>query len=482
MSEAAATGRLRTGSLTGALTVAAYAVLGSILLWTRLAGLDRSFWLDELWTVDDYVRGGPRDILAGPYLPNNHELFSMLGWVTSSIVGESEIALRLWSVLPFLVAVALVTAWLHVRLGALSGVLYLFLATGSPLLLDITRQARGYGLAFLAMSVVVVAALEADRTGRTRWIALVFVGGVVGTLTLVNFGIAFVATAAVLLSDRALRRRVAVGLIASLLVAIAWYAPHLGDLTESSRQVYGVRIGLLGVVTAPIDQILVPALLWYDGVVVFAGLLWLPIIAVALVFIGSSPLLGWNRTSAILSAGVVVTVVAIWIARVYAVPRFLSFLLVPLFMLVASGAASILARLASRPPLVRTLLALSTVVVLVFVFTPAALEVARLPREANKDAAQVIRAEAPPSARVYPYMVHPRTLAYYLDTPLERRPTQDDVPQLCSNVEPFVLVEQPWVLPPLRVPCLARPGVQHYRFEQYARGDEINVWLVPPQR
>ena len=66
----------------------------------------------------------------------------------------------------------------------LSGVLFLFLATVSPLLLDITRQARGYGLAFFAMSVLVVAALEAGRTGRTWAIVAVCAAGVVGTWTL----------------------------------------------------------------------------------------------------------------------------------------------------------------------------------------------------------------------------------------------------------------------------------------------------------
>ncbi len=87
------------------------------------------------------------------------------------LVGESEIAYRLLSAVPFVAGVVLVTAWLHRRLGAGSGLLYLFLATVSPLLLDITRQARGYGLAYLAMSIVVVAALEADRTRRTLPVA-----------------------------------------------------------------------------------------------------------------------------------------------------------------------------------------------------------------------------------------------------------------------------------------------------------------------
>ena len=119
---------------------AAYAVLGTVLCWSRLVGLTHGYWCDEILTVSDYVDAGPRAILAGPYIPNNHELFSMLGWVTTSLGADSEAALRLWSVLPFLLGVALVTTWLHRRVGALSGMLFLFLATASPLLLDISRR------------------------------------------------------------------------------------------------------------------------------------------------------------------------------------------------------------------------------------------------------------------------------------------------------------------------------------------------------
>jgi hypothetical protein len=151
--------------------VTSYGLLGSTLLISRLAGLDKSYWFDEVITVRYFVRAGPREILTGPYIPNNHELFSLLAWATRWTVGESEIGLRLWSVLPFLAGVALVTVWLHTRLTPLSGVLFLFLATVSPLLLDLSRQARGYGLAFFAMSVLIVGALEADRDGRTLAIA-----------------------------------------------------------------------------------------------------------------------------------------------------------------------------------------------------------------------------------------------------------------------------------------------------------------------
>ena len=53
--------------------------------------------------------------------------------------------------------------WLHIRMTPIAGVLFLYLATVTPLLLDITRQAHRCGLAFLAMSILIVAALEADH-------------------------------------------------------------------------------------------------------------------------------------------------------------------------------------------------------------------------------------------------------------------------------------------------------------------------------
>ncbi len=222
------------------ITAASYAILGSALLATRLIGLDQSFWHDEVVAVEEFIRAGPREILAGPDL--SHELFSLLAWATSGVVGESEIAFRLWSVVPFIAGVALVTAWLHKRVTPLAGVLFLFFATVSPLLLDITRQARGYGLAFLAMSIVVVAALEAGRSGQSWTIVAFCAGGILGTWTLPQFGIAYVATGAVLLADRELRRRTALGLGASLLaigrVVLALTSARSGTRRES-RTVFG---------------------------------------------------------------------------------------------------------------------------------------------------------------------------------------------------------------------------------------------------
>lgn len=478
ISEQAESIPLREGRRVGAvLTAVSYGILGSILLLTRLAGLDRSYWHDEIVTVRDFVRAGPSEILTGNRL--NHELFSLVAWAASPAFGDSEIALRLWSVIPFILGVVVVTAWLHVRIGALHGVLYLFLATGSPLLLDVTRQARGYGLAFLAMSVLIVTALEAERSGQTWAIIGFCAAGLVGTTNLPNFAVAFIATSAVLVMNRRLRSRVIVGLTASFLTIGALYSLHFQVLTESSRQEYGATIGTTRVVTAPFDQILLPALLRFDGTPPVASLLWIPLVGLVLVPIVASPCLRSQRTVLILSSGVVTTVLALWITRTQAVPRFFCYLLVPLLMLLASGMASILVRVTTRPPIVRTAATLTLILLFVGVFASAADRVVRLPREAHKDAAAAIRVGAASSVPVFAYMLQPGDLAFYLEKPVKKVRSPAAVSKLCSLPRESVLVIHPWRLPPLDAQCLARPGTRHYRFEQYARGGEMNVWFIP---
>ena len=481
MSELGPPGRLSRGRAAAALIAASYALLGSLLCWSRFVGLNHGYSSDELMTVRDYVTTGPHEILVGHYIPNNHELFSLLGWATTLIVGESEVALRLWSVIPFVAGVIIVTAWLHVRLGALSGLLFLFLATASPLLLDITRQARGYGLAFLAMGVLVVAALEAVRSPRSWMIVAFCVAGVVGTWTLPHFGIAFAATGLVLLTKRELRQATAIGLAASLPAIVVWYAPHLDDLVSSSRQDYGARIDGAWIVTAPIDQILMPGLRWIDEVLVDPSLGLLGFVAALGLLIGSSPLLRARDSALILCAGVVATVLTLGIMRTNVAPRFFSFLLVPLLILLSSGVAAVLARsVATRRAGVRSIIAVATLGLVALFSAPYLERVTQLPREAIQDAAEAIRASAPASAPVLAYVPYPRDLEFHLGRPVETPRTPDDLRRVCQAPREVVFVSQPWLLPPVRVPCTERDGARHIRIRQYARGEEVNVWLIPP--
>lgn len=458
-------------------SVASYAVLGTVLCLTHVAGLGHSFWHDEIYTVTDVIRPGPGRIFAGPEL--NHQGFSILAWANQYVFGHSEVAYRLWSVVPFLAGVAAVTLWAHRRLGALTGILFLFLATISPLLLDITREARGFGLAFLAMAVLTIAALEADRHAETRAILAFCVAGVVGSWTLPQFGIAFVATGLVLLGKRNLRRRTGIGLALSLLAIVVWYAPHLSELQTVSADSGRAQIQTTWLVTAPIDQILVPALLWIDGIVLVPGVVWLPVVLAVVVLMASSPLARDHRALLLLSAGTVASVVALWIAQTFVVPRYLSFLLVPLFILLASGMSTVLGRLRRRPMLIRTLVTFLILGILGVRFVSLAPDVVRLPREAHRDAATIVERSVPADVPVLAYLHNPSDLAYYLDRPFETLTARDAAGRICSGSGPLVYVTQTFAIEDVEVPCLARQGVQHYRFRQYTRGD-MNVWLVPP--
>jgi hypothetical protein len=459
--------------------VAAYSVLGATLLWSRLAELGHSFWLDESDFVATFVRRGPREIVTGPGL--SHELYGLLAWLTSTVFGESEIALRLGSAIPFVVGVVLVTAWLHTRLEPLAGLLYLFLATVSPLLLDITRQARGYGLAFLAMSVLVVAGLEARRTGRAWLVVVACLAGVAGAWTLPQFAVAYAPMCLVLAADRRLRWTAAVGLVASTAAIYAWYAPHTGAVRASSQLPDGLRIGAAWLVTAPLDFTVFPALTWIDGTAAKPGFFWLPLALLAVVVMGSSPLVRARLPALFLCAGVVTSIVVLWIGQAYVVPRYLSFLLVPLFVLLSTGASSILLRASGqRPPIVRSVVCLVVIAVLAFRFVSIVPDVVGLPREANRDVAEIIETRAAPGTPVLTRVRRIQGLVFYLGRPVHPLGESDASARVCERHTTVAYVTQPFLLDPVEIPCLSRPDVQHYRFEQYARGNEMDVWLVPP--
>jgi hypothetical protein len=458
--------------------IASYVVLGAVFCLTHVLGLRQSFWHDEIYTVTKIIRPGPGRIFAGPEL--NHQAYSFLAWGGQYVLGQSEVAYRLWSVVPFLLGVAVVTLWTHRRLGALTAILFLFFATISPLLLDITREARGYGLAFLAMAVLTVAALEADRSGETRTIIAFCLAGVVGTWTLPQFAIAFLATGLVLLGNRAIRRRTAAGLTLALVAIALWYVPHVSALRAVSQDSGRAQIHTAWLLTAPIDQVLIPALIWIDGIVLVPGVVWLPVVLAVVVLMASSPLARERQALLLLSAGTVASIGVLWIAQTYVVPRYLSFLLVPLFILLASGVSDVLGHLRGRPMLFRTLVSVVLLAFLAVRFISIAPDMLRLPREATRDAAVFLERSIPPDEPVLAYLHNPTDLAYYLDRPYETLASRQVVGRVCNADGPLVFVTRAFAIKNVYVPCLTRPGVRHYRFRQYTRGGRINVWFVPP--
>jgi hypothetical protein len=457
----------------------AYLVLGAILVVSRFVGLGRSFWLDEEVFVEDYVRKGPREILTGSGL--SHELYGLIAWAISATVGESEIALRLCSAVPFVLGVGLVTVWLHRRVHPVAGLLYLLLATASPLLLDITRSARGYGLAFCAMSALVIAALEADRTARTFFIAVACLAGVIGTWTLPQFGLAFAGVGISLVANDRIRSATLAGLAASFAAILVWYAPHIGQVEQSSQIPQGIRISPQWLLAAPFDHVLFPALIWIDGVVVVPGLVWLPLIAALAIILGSSPLLRRRGSALVLCAPVVATIGVLFLARAYVLPRYVSFLLVPLFILLSSGASSLLAERTSRLALIRGAACLAVFALLIGGFAATSPAIMELPREANRDVAAIVESRTPAATPIYASVRDPIRLDFYLDRPFRVVRPSEVVARVCGSNRLLAYVAEPWTMPRVRLPCLRRSGVEHHGFEQYTRGGEVNVWFIPPR-
>jgi hypothetical protein len=459
--------------------IAAYSALGVTLVASRAIGLDHGFWTDEIVTARDVVRGGPRAIFAGKAV--NHELFSLLAWATTSLAGNSEAVYRIWSVVPFVVGVAVGSAWVHIRVSPLAGILFAYLATLSPLLLDISRGARGYGIAFLAMTVMIAAALDARRTGRNMALAAMCAAGTVGTLTLPQFGLAFVATSAVLLADGHLRKRVAVALAITLPVIAAWYLPQIVRIEGAAHVEDGTQIDPAWVLTAPADLFLIPSLIWIDGFVLDPRIAWLlPILAIALI-VWSSPLARDRRSFLVLIAGVAATIFVLFATRAFVVPRYVSFLLVPLYILLATGMASALSSVRNVRTIATALTSILVLAVVALRFATIAPDVMRYPREAHREAARAIAGYAPPRSPVFAYLHNPSDLAYYLDRPVAALEHEDVVAAVCGNDITVAYVMQPFAVAPVDVPCLDRTSTRHFRFRQYTRGDEMNVWIVPPR-
>jgi len=175
-----------------------------------------------------------------------------------------------------------------------------------------------------------------------------------------------------------------------------------------------------------------------------------------------------------------VTVATLWVTRTHVAPRFLSFLLVPLFVLLATGLASILARFATtvraglRPVIAAATLALFTIVSVSWMW-----DIARLPRESVESVASTIRTAAPPSTPVFAHVPYPQDLERNLGRPVEAVRTPAQMAAACAQPGRVVVVTQPWILESVTLPCERRPGARHHRFEQYARGRVVDVWVLP---
>jgi hypothetical protein len=463
---------------------------GAFLAWALFGALNQSLWHDEAFSVLYYTSGGPADILFGDYVPNDHVLFNLLAWWTTTVFGESEIAYRVWSVVPALAASVAIVWWAWVRLGRAVAITGGLLVATSPMVLLLVRDARGYGLGLLAGAVALICA---DRVARDRstGVLLGFGGaGLVGIATLPVFSIAFVGQALPLLLRRDLRGRVAVTVGVVGLLSLLLYAPLLRDILDSAGQQFGRRLAWHGPLSAAMTDLLGPNVQIAFGSAappdlpdssvrpdnaIAAGLA-----AAGLVLVLRS---GARLIGALLAVPIFFFYTILTLARFFVEPRFASFLLFHVILLAAVGVVGLIALLPATLP--RALGIATGVAAALFVVLHAARltdAVHDLPRENFKDAAQIARSAG--SDPILTDSIRPTGLRYYLGvngiSPLPAEALQE---WFCSPGRRFTYIEHPFRgagdPPPPDLSCLRRQHANMTRVLQRDRGGHIDIWVLP---
>ena len=134
-------------------------LIASTLLLTN--GISQGLWQDEAYTVGEYVDKGPATIITGDnYKPNNHILYTLSIWFVTSIVGFSELAVRLPSILASLAGFIIIYMTVRRYLGVLVAIFTLGLLTLGDFHALSLPMGRGYGYLLLLGSLVTYFALR----------------------------------------------------------------------------------------------------------------------------------------------------------------------------------------------------------------------------------------------------------------------------------------------------------------------------------
>jgi len=204
-----------------------------------------------------------------------------------------------------------------------------------------------------------------------------------------------------------------------------------------------------------------------------------PAIALGLAILGT--IRAWRRfplEALLLVVPVVGTTGVLFALRSFVAGRFLSFLVIPLLILVAEATATLYELGRGRPRLQAGInLAFVTVgVILTLSFVVHTRPVVLLPRENFKEMAAAVQAY--PSWPVVSNSTRNTGIAYYVDREVEFITNDDALQSRLCRPGPFIFIHHPLKAPKVDLQCLDRSGVRKERFKQRARGFWIDVWIV----
>lgn len=459
---------------------------------TRVAPLDQGLWHDELYTVSRFVSHGPTRILSRPWIPNNHILFNLLEWATTQVLGTSEIGLRLWAVIPATFGLAWVCTTLFQRNERRAAAVFACLATISPVLLELSVQARGYGLVMFAMSAYLVAGLRLlDSTGW-RWAAILASGAAIGVLALPVFVLP-VAVSFPLFVWRHGRIRgnviVAMALAAGAVGGV--YLPLLPDVLHATAQQFGHRLSILDVPLGPVRDQIAPStqalmhVRWWESSRSWVLEAITQVVTLGLMLLGTIRL---SRTSRLSAIFVIVTIfgtyLGLFAGRFYFSPRFASFTVIPILFMASLGAVELTELRATAEWRARASGVMATLVVLGFLaFGDVSTEFNAVPEESFKRVWGFVRGFRALGPEVYPVYVastRPIGLKFYLKRRIHLVGDQEGMDHICARQCNFIFVDHRFGARSFDASCLRERGASVYHFRQRRRGS-IDVWVWPPR-
>jgi hypothetical protein len=464
--------------------IAVLMAIGVVYILSRSLGLDQSFWEDEMYTANHYVNQGWKVVFdPESYRQNNHPLFSLIGSLLLGVFGKSEVLLRLGSVVPAFIAAIMIGYWVWTRYGRVAGAAFALFITLSPMHFEEFRQARGWGLAVLGTTIVLVSSLEMHRCDRIRWFHITWfvTGALIGIWSIYAVALPMAVHGAILLVARRERWRLAGGGFLVLLGTVLFYWPLRNIISDpaslrsrggESGSIRDGFVTLENVVTEPFDRLVTPLfeLALPHGVAL--------LVSVSLVLGGATLLWRTRHWASLLHLflpmmvvffGLAVRESGIW-------DRYVSFLLPHALVLTALGISmlwSISSRLSPLVPAgIFTLLAIGMLVG----FWRFAVPIVSVPQENFKGAAALIEAGAPLKAAFTHTVVS--EFNYNLESvELEEIPRDEFFDRSCTQEGPAVFVDYPRRLPPADTRCLEQRGFQVVLPQR--QSPPISVWLIP---
>jgi hypothetical protein len=156
-----------------------------------------SLWTDELYSIVNFSAQGPITTVTDYRVPNNHVLFNLLNALTPGRGSLDPLRARLYSMLAVSALLALCVARFWWAGDFLSGALLFQLFAANRDFLDLTLQARGYGLAALLallMALLTLRSLEGPGRGALLSLAVLTVLGGWTLPTFALFAVPLMAT------------------------------------------------------------------------------------------------------------------------------------------------------------------------------------------------------------------------------------------------------------------------------------------------